>query len=166
MTALGSIKLRITGMGVIFYSPFATEKIQEGEDYLSSNFENPDLVEAEALRGGIVGINLGTPGDFILNIYAGYPNEDHVTKSAYKLRAGIEVKDEIICVRDLFDLMNWSRNISERQIISLENGFYHMTFLSDEPSSGILGDDQIISLYLQRLEEMPKLKFNGIPTLC
>lgn len=166
MSNSNSIRLSIVGMGLIFYSPFAASEIKEGEDYFLSSFENPENVKEQALRGGIVGVNLGTPGDFILEMHFGYPSEEMVKNSRYKLRAGIEVRDELICVRDLFDLMSWSKNVPDNQIIRLDSGFYHMTFLSDDPPSGVLGDNQFISLYLQKLDEMPKLKFSGVPTLC
>lgn len=34
------------------------------------------------------------------------------------------------------------------------------------PSSGVLGDDQVIEVFLQELEELPPLSRSGIPTLC
>jgi hypothetical protein len=159
------VKIRTIGPGIFFYSPFAASEIKEGEDYLASGFENPKMVEDQAVLGRLVGISLGTPGDFIIEIYNGYPEEGHLTNSPYKLRAGIEVRDRKICVRDIFDLMSWTASVPNERIIELDNGFYHMTFLGDEPEFGIFGDEQVIELYLNKLEEMPKLKFNGVPTL-
>lgn len=166
METIKQIRLNIAGMGVIFYSPFAVSKIAEEEDYLESSFEDPMQVKEQALQGRIVGINLGTPGSFILNVLPGYPSEERVNEHRYRLRAGVEVRDGILCVRDLFDLIKWKSKLPERQVIELKDGFYHLTFLSNDPASGVLGDEQVIEIYLNHLDEMPNLRFEGVPTLC
>ena len=38
------INFFLTGLGVIIYSPFATDQINDGEDYLTSNFWQPEKV--------------------------------------------------------------------------------------------------------------------------
>lgn len=166
MNKIKTINLSLAGMGFILYSPFAVSEIMDGDDYLASNFENPIQVQEQALQGKIVGISLGTPGDFIFEIYPDYPTEEQMARHQYKLRAGIEVRDKKLCIRDLFDLMNWSAEISDDQSIEMVDGFYHITLLSSTPVSGLLGDNQTIEIYLHKLNEMPKLRFQGVPTLC
>lgn len=166
MNTIKTINLSISGMGVIFYSPFAALGIQDGDDYLASNFESPSQVQEQAITGKIVGVSVGTPGDFVFEIYPDYPTEDRVALHEYKLRVGVEVRDRRLCIRDLFDLMDWSQVVPESQTIEVDDGFYHLTLLSSTPPSGLLGDHQIVEGYLHRLDEMPKLKFNGVPTLC
>lgn len=161
-----TIDLDISGFGLIFYSPFAALGIGEGEDYLESGFENPSEVEKQALEGRIVGVSTSSPGRFVLHVQDGYPPNDMLSQYEYKLRLGVEVRDQILCIRDLFDLMRWSAECPAEQKVALENGFYHITLLSNDPESEGLEDKQRVLVYLQKLDEMPKLRFNGVPTLC
>ncbi|MBK0111213.1 hypothetical protein IAE24_04555 [Delftia sp. S65] len=165
MNKLKTIHMSIIGMGLIFYSPFSTKDIKEGDDYLSSDFENPEKVQEQAMSGRIVAINVGSPGEYVLNIYSGYPSEEFIKSRSLKFRLGIEIRDELLCVRDLFDLIDWEEEVAEEQVLRLSNGYYHMTFLSEVPDSGVHGDNQVIDLYLQKLNGMPKLRFKGVPML-
>ncbi len=160
------ITLEIVGLGIIFYSPFSTAAIREGEDYLSSCFSDPDLVEQQALAGRIVGVATGTPGRFQLHPRPGYPPENLFDSYPHQLRLGVEVRDGGLHVRDLYDLLQWTATCPAAQIIPLRPGFYHLTLLSRDPASGIMGDDQEILVYYQPLSEMPALRYNGVPTLC
>ncbi|MDO8329884.1 MAG: hypothetical protein Q7T36_05365 [Fluviicoccus sp.] len=166
MNAFQKFRLDVAGLGLIFYSPFSAAAIQEGEDYLERGFSDPDVVEKQALEGRLVGVSTGTPGRFYLEVFQGYPDDAELEKYAYRLRLGVEVRDRTLCVRDLYDLLKWQSKCPATQVIALTDGFYHVTLLSNDPQSGILGEDQIILVYLQQLPEMPKLKYNGVPTLC
>ena len=166
MNPIKSFSLDVEGLGIIFYSPFATASIAEGDDYLESQFFDPDLVAAQAVEGRIVGVSTGTPGRFLMNVYRGYPEEAVVEKHDFKLRLGIEVRDRMLCIRDLYDLMDWRSTCPPGQSIELDDGFYHVTLLSSEPASGVMGDNQLVGIYLQQLPEMPKLRYSGVPTLC
>jgi hypothetical protein len=161
-----SIELNLAGSGFIFYSPFAASGILDGEDYLASGFENPSEVEKQALEGRIVGVSTGSSGTFLLDVHDGYPLSEMQSEYKYKLRLGVEVRGRVLCIRDIFDLIDWSVECPVQQKIELENGFYHITLLSNDPASGILGDNQEVLVYLQKLSEMPQLRFNGVPTLC
>ena len=166
MSLMKSICLDIAGLGLIFYSPFFVASIRDGEDYFENNFSNPEDVEKHALAGSIVGVSTGTPGRLYLELYSGYPTDAEVESAEYKLRLGLEVRDRTLCIRDLFDLMRWESQCPQAQTFELDDGFYHITLLSSEPPSGVLGEDQVIKVYLQQLPEMPKLRYNGVPTLC
>ncbi|MFZ6733711.1 hypothetical protein ACO0LG_17420 [Undibacterium sp. Ji42W] len=160
------ICLDVAGFGFIFYSPFSTEFIQHGEDYFETTFSDPAVVEKQATEGRIVGVSTGTPGRFFLEIFKGYPEQTTLERHIFKLRLGVEVRDRTLCIRDLFDLLNWDAECPREQMIDIDDGFYHLTLLSNEPESGVLGDDQVVQLYLQELPEMPRLKYSGVPTLC
>lgn len=160
------ICLDLAGPGMIFYSPFSVASILEGDDFLETVFSDALAVERQATDGRIVGVATGTSGRFIVEIYAGYPVEADVERSPYKLRLGIEVRDGILCIRDLFDFSKWNHVCPPDQEIALKDGYYHITLLSDDPPSGILGEDQVVQVYLQQLPEMPKLRYHGVPTLC
>jgi hypothetical protein len=49
MNPIKSFSLDVEGLGVTFYSPFATASIAEGDDYLDRQFFDPDLVAAQGL---------------------------------------------------------------------------------------------------------------------
>jgi len=161
-----SFELEMVGFGFILCSPFSTSAIAEGEDYLESSFEKPALVEQQALDGKIVGVSTGTPGRFLFEVFEGYPPNENLDSYKYKLRLGVEVRDRTLQIRDLFDLMEWEANCPNEQKIDIDNGFYHITLLSNDPQSGIPGDNQSILVYLQKLNEMPQLNIQGVPTLC
>jgi hypothetical protein len=158
--------LDVAGLGIIIYSPFSTDAIQPKEDYLEHSFSDPAKVETQAVEGRIVGVSTGTPGRFILDFADGYPPQEIVDKHRFKLRLGVEVRDQTLCIRDLYDLLQWEPTCPVAQTIGLEDGFYDLTLLSDVPQSDMLGDDQVIKVYFQKVSEMPKLRYNGVPTLC
>jgi len=166
MSYLKSIDIEIAGLGLIFCSPFATSQIKPGEDYLESNFEDPAQVEKQALEGRIVGVSTGSSGRYQLDVHLGYPTAETIAGYPFALRLGVEVRNGVLHVRDLYDLMDWSPDCPMQQTIQLQDGFYHITLLSAIPSSGIRGDNQKILVYLQRLDAMPRLKIAGVPTLC
>jgi hypothetical protein len=165
MSAVKSIRLEVAGLGMIFYSPFSAASIAEGEDYLEKCFSDPDFVEKQAVEGKLVGVSTGTSGIFPLEVFWGYPPESIDKQYDRSLRLGVEVRDQKLCIRDLYDLIRWESQCPPEQIIELADGFYHITLLTRDPPSGILGDNQEILVYLQKLPQMPKLRYNGVPTL-
>lgn len=158
--------LNISGMGIIMYSDFSVSNIKDGEDYFSANYQNAEQVVKHIYEGSIVGFSTSSSGTYKLKFKKGYPRESEVKHFDYKLRLAIEVRDERICIRDLFDLMNWQKECPDNQCISVSNGFYHITLCGNMPKSGILGDDQEIFVYLEKLVTLPELKYNGVPVFC
>jgi hypothetical protein len=61
--------------------------------------------------------------------------------------------------------MDWNPVCPSAQRIDLANGYYHVTLCSSTPPSGVLGDDQVIFVFLQPLAAMPALATTGIPNL-
>jgi hypothetical protein len=161
-----AIELDIAGIGLVFYSPFSAAHFKEGEDYFFGTFDNPAMVAEQAMAGGIFGLNLGSSGTFILELKPGYPDEDTLDQHEFKLRGGVVVRDGTICVRDLYDLMDWTAAVPPQNLIRVPDGFCHMTFLTNVPPSGVVGEDQVIQLYLNPVPEMPALHFAGVPSLC
>jgi hypothetical protein len=160
------IVLNIAGVGIVFYSPDAVEHIPEGSDYLASNYTSEEQVQAHVQKGSIVGFATGSPGVFILKFHVGYPDERSLQESHFKLRLGLHCRGDVVCFRDLYDLMDWRAECPPDQIIELEDGFYHVTLCSNRPPSGVLGDQQDIHVYFQKLDTFPRLSKVGIPTLC
>lgn len=155
------IILNIKGLGIILYSEYAVEEIGEEEDYFSEHYQNPEDVLKHIYSGTIVGFGTGSPGNYILKFYKGYPSEKR--EYDYSFRLWIKVKERKVCIRDLYDLMEWSRECSDEQKIEIDDGIYHLTVCSNLPESGYRGDEQVIELYFNMLETTPKLKYNGIP---
>jgi hypothetical protein len=123
-------------------------------------------VEAHVQRGDLIGFATSSPGTFILKIYEGYPDEAFLQNSQFKLRLGLQCQDGTVCFRDLYDLTNWTSSLPKSQAISLADGAYHVTLCSELPKSGLLGDGQVIHVYLKSLEAYPNLAYRGMPTLC
>lgn len=159
-----SITLELAGPGLIFYSPFAAAGIAEGEDYLETGFADPLEVERQALAGRMVGVSTGSPGTFVLEVRSGYPPDAMLDLNGCALRLGVEVQDRVLCVRDLYDLIDWSRDCPASQQIALDDGFYHITLLSNVLAPGAPSGHEILC-YLQKLDGMPALRYNGVPTL-
>jgi hypothetical protein len=160
------IRLDISGLGILMLSPSAASHISEGEDYLSDHYMTGEQVQKHIQAGTIVGFGTGSSGTFILELAKGYPSEEELAASEFKLRLGIEVKDGRVCFRDLYELLSWTADCPEDRTWSMENGFYHITLCSNTPESGILGDEQRIAIYFNRLPAFPRLANLGVPHLC
>lgn len=159
------IMIQIDGLGIIIYSPFSVAHINEEEDYLTQKYMTPQQVADHVNRGTIVGLATGSPGNYTLKIRIGYPNEKTLDESDFVLRLVLEVQDNKVCIRDLYDLMEWTADLPDEQVIHLENGYYHITVVSNLPDSKIRGDHQEIYLYFNQLTEMPRITYLGVPTL-
>lgn len=166
ITDNAEVVLDIAGVGIIFHSPKSTEHIVDGTDYLASSYTSERQVQAHIQKGDIVGFGTGSPGRFILRFHTGYPDEGILHRCAFKLRLGLHCQGGVVCFRDLYDLMDWRAECPTSRMIELEDGFYHVTLCSNRPPSGMLGDNQIIDVYLQKLDTFPKLAKEGVPTLC
>ena len=160
------VHINISGLGIILYSRFAVLHISDDEDYFTMNYQSPEQVLAHIYKGTIVGFCTSSPGNYILKFFRGYPDDVFLASNEFKLRLGIHVKEGKIFIRDLYDLMAWSSECPENQSIEVDDGFYHVTLCSNVPDSGVLGDNQVVFVYLKKLDAMPKLYFKGVPTLC
>lgn len=160
------ITIDISGLGIILYSDFAVSHINKSDDYFSSNYQSPQQVAQHVREGTIVGFSTSSSGRFILKFRNGYPEASEIESSEFKLRLAIEVRDRRICIRDLFDLMNWNSKCPDDQYIEVQNGFYHLTLCGNVPDTGLLGDDQEIYAYLKKLDGIPALKYDGVPVFC
>jgi hypothetical protein len=156
--------LDIAGLGIIVYSPSAATHLGEGENYFDAHYRSADQVQEHVQAGSIVVIATSTPGRFLLRLHDGYPTPERLNTADFKLRLGLR-SDGTVVFRDLYDLMDWTAAFPPEQSVPLAAGIYHLTLTSDIPSSGVLGDDQVIDIHLQPLDEFPALARTGIPTL-
>src|SRR5512145_685067 len=162
---MAEVRLEVTGLGIILYSPASASHIRDGQDYLQDRYTDPKQVQEHLQAGTIVGFGTQSPGTFVLKFLQGLPDDEVLAWSSMQLRLAVRVVDEALCVRDLYDLMEWSERCHPSQIVKVPNGIHHVTLCSREPASGILGDEQEILVYLRALDRMPELEKTGIPTL-
>ncbi len=78
----------------------------------------------------------------------------------------MQVRGGTVCVRDMYDLMEWSAGCPLAQQVPVVNGWYRVTVFASLPSSGILGDGQVIEVVLERVPCKPALRWEGVPSLC
>ena len=157
--------IRTDGMGIVMYSPQTVAGIPEGYDYFKHEYSVPSRVAEHLRKGDMVGFCTGSGGNYKLKIREGYPSSEIDEEYPIAIRLGIDVQDDKICFIDLFWLMEWSDECPAEQILNIEKGYYHVTLLTQRPASGIWGDDQTIYVYLNKLPEMPKLAWQGVPQL-
>jgi hypothetical protein len=142
------IDIDICGLGLILYSPPAVAHIPDGADYLREHFWQPAGVAGQVMECQLTAFATGSPGSFRLRFSDGPPDEAALQAAAFKLRLGLQVHGGVLCVRDLYDLMQWSADCPAMQQLPVADGWYRLTVFSSPPPSGILGDGE------------------GIPFLC
>jgi hypothetical protein len=160
------MSLDISGLGFILYSPPAVKGIPAGSDFLQEHFSAPADVAAHVMACQLTAFCTGTPGSFRLRFSTGPRDESAVAASDYALRLGLQVHNGIVCVRDLYDLMNWSPGCPDEQTLAIADGWYRLTVFTTRPQSGILGDGQVIDIHLEEMTEKPQLRWEGVPCLC
>ena len=160
------MELDISGLGIIFYSPAHAGHIGEGEDYLTSSYLTDQDVQRHVQAGTIVGFATGTPGRFVLNFISGRAPDEALMKAEFLLSLPLACVGGRVCVRDLYDLLDWEAECPEEQVIHVEDGYYRLLLCSDTPTSGVLGDGQEIDVYFEPWDQLPELVEEGIPTLC
>ena len=160
------INVQISGLGFILYSPPAVRHIAEGSDYLETHFWEPEDVARHVMDCQLTAFGTGTPGAFRLRFHEGALDERALGAADFKLRLGLQVHDGVLCVRDLYDLMEWSADCPASQQLRMEDGWYRLTVYSSRPASGILGDDQVIDIHAEATREKPRLRWEDVPSLC
>lgn len=159
------LKISITGLGIIFYSPESVKHIREGDNYLEEHYMKPEDVIEHIYAGSIVGVCTGTPGRFLLNIFQNvYPDIDGIDPD-YALKLCLKVTDNIVYFRDLYVLLDWEKEDASEIKVHMENGDYEVIVCSWIPESGIRGDNQQIDIYFNKVDTLPKLRYKGVPSL-
>ncbi len=157
--------LSIDGMGIVLFSAEVMKDVVPGSDFLTAEFTNPKQIGEHIRKGDITAFCTGTGGDFILWLRASYPDSNAEKEFPIMIRLALEVKGGSLQFCDLFWLSDWNTDFPQEQILSLPDGYYHITVCTKKPESGYWGDDQIICLYFNELEEMPELTWPEVPYL-
>jgi hypothetical protein len=160
---IATVRLPLQGLGLILYSPFAAAHIGNGEDYFQTHFLLPQDVAAHVNRGTISAFGTGSPGNYTIRLFA----EIDETLFSYecKLALCLEIRDRTLCIRDVYDLMEWDAACPTSQKVELDDGYYYLRVCTNVPASGILGDNQVIDIFLWRRSTLPKIAWNGVPNL-
>lgn len=160
-----NFQLTIDGLGIVIYSNQAMNYIQEGEDYFSKEFATPEKVANHIKKGDIIGFNTGSSGKYNIKVRYGYPDKNILDDYPVAIRLALDVKGNEVSFIDLYWLMEWSDFVPDEQKIMVHEGIYHVTVLTRKPSSGIWGDNQEIYFYMNKIDEMPELQWDGVPLL-
>jgi hypothetical protein len=161
-----SVDLEISGLGIILYSPPAVAHIVPGADYFEEHFWQPNAVAEHVMAGQLTAFGTGSPGRFELRFFVGAPDEWELQSATCKLRLGLQVHGGLICVRDVYDLMDWHPACPPSQQVPTADGWYRLTVYSSPPPSGIIGDGQVVCIYLEPVAGKPALRWEGVPSLC
>jgi hypothetical protein len=160
-----TIELEIEGLGIVAYSPFAVSQIAAGEDYFEAHLWQPADVAERVNSCQMAAFCTGSPGRYLLRVYDGPMDEQALQAATVKARLGVEVREQRLCFRDLYDFMTWDPECPPEQTLSVANGFHRITAYTAPPSSGIIGDGQTIWLHLEAWPERPQLLWKGVPDL-
>lgn len=159
------IYLSIDGMGIVFYSPETNKNIPKGYNFFEEEYAEAETVKKHVKKGDVVGFCTGSGGDFMLKFRAGYPEESVLKEYPVTLRLGIDIRDEKLCIIDLFWLWEWGGDCPSEQTVSIDSGYYYITLCTRKPDSGVWGDNQTILVYLNKSDSMPEIVCSGVPLL-
>ena len=159
------IEVAIDGLGFVIYSPFAVRKIKEGEDFFTKYLWDAYSASKMAEECKIVPFCTGSPGDYTIRVCMGLPTDEQKLNYDYRLQVGLIVRDNELYIRDVYDLMDWTKECNLNQRIEMESGFYIITLLTVVSQSGIIGDHQIIDMFFYKVNYFPVMKHNGVPFL-
>jgi hypothetical protein len=160
------IALDIAGLGIILYSPPAVSHITEGSNYLQEHFWQPEDVARYVMECELTTFCTGSPGSYRVRFLDGSPKESEVQAADFSLRLGLRVRDAAVYLRDLYDFMDWSNECPQQQRLSVADGWYRLTVFSSRPANGILGDNQLIEINFEPVDDKPTLRWEGVPQLC
>jgi hypothetical protein len=153
-----TIEMDIKGLGIIFYSEDSVKHIKQGDNYLKNNYWDDIDVLEHIFDGSIVGFCTGSPGQYILEVTICSKEELCISGYDYVMKLGIQVSQNKIYFKDLYDLMDWDNDCADEYTFKIENGFYEVNILSNLPKTKI-------NMFFIRSEKMPQLHYSAIPTL-
>jgi hypothetical protein len=165
MRTIGNLSFHIAGPGLVFYSPFAMANVAPGSHFLQERFTEPEDVGALVRAGRLGGINMGSPGTYHLDLQLGELNVPTVAGYLWWIRLALEVRDNTVCVRDLFDFSRWRPQCPTEQTFVVPNGFYRLRCGTRPSDSEIVGDDQDIIVVFEPVKALPEVTWHSVPFL-
>lgn len=116
-------------------------------------------------EGSIVGAATGTPGIFHLNIYQNIRPGLDAIQPDYALKLDLKVTGYTMYFRDLYVLLRWETEDETELRVDMDDRNYEVVVCSWFPESGIRGNHQQVDFYFAKTDELPKLHYEGVPTL-
>lgn len=163
MTEFARIYLALDGLGIIFYSPWAVQHIPPGTDYLGASFLQPEDIARHVNASSLTGFGTGGSGNYDLIVSFDAPDAEELQRAQFKVELGLEVRDETVCFRDLYELICWQPECPPGQSLRFPDGFYRvLAYTTFTP----VGTTQPIYLSFLRVPERLELHFTGAPELC
>lgn len=160
------IEIVLAGLGIILYSPPAVAHIKLGSDYLQEHFWKPEDVARHVMDCQLTAFCTGTPGTFLLRFHDGPPTAADEATAEFCIRLGLEVHSNTVCIGDLYELLGWENNCPKELQLEFEDGWYRLTVCTTSPKSGILGDNQLVEIWMEPVSSKPALRWDGVPSLC
>jgi hypothetical protein len=165
MRRLGMLAMEIDGPGFVVYSPFAMSAVPTGERFLEERFSEPADVGALVRAGRLAGFCTGSPGTYNIELVEGALDLPTIAGFPWLIRLALEVRDQTVCIRDLYDFARWDPTCPAPQTLELPVGFYRLTVGTRPTNSGIVGDDQSIIIAFEPVTALPPLTWEGVPFL-
>ena len=109
-------RLRIDGMGIVFFSAETMGDVAPGTNFLTEEFTQPDQIAAHIKKWDITAFCTGTGGDFDLHFLTGYPFAEVLQAYPVSIRLGLHVQGGSVQFCDLFWLSNWNTDFPQDQV--------------------------------------------------
>jgi hypothetical protein len=162
---IGKLSFHIAGPGLVMYSPFAMADVASGTPFLEDRFSDMEDVGAFVRAGTLAGFNMGSPGTYHLELQLGVLDVATTAGYPWWIRLALEVRDQTVCVRDLYDFSHWEPSCPDAQMFKVPDGYYRLALGTRPADSGIVGDDQDIMIVLEPVPMLPALTWKSVPFL-
>lgn len=165
MRTIATIPLHLAGPGFVVYSPYAMASVATGARYLDEHLTEPEDVAAAVRSGRLAACCTGSPGNYHVELYDRAPDVAMLARHTWWIRLAVEIRDRMLCVRDLFDFARWDAACPSTQRVEVPDGIYRLAVGTRPTTSGIVGDDQEIAIAFERAFALPALTWTGVPFL-
>lgn len=86
------MQLSTSGPGIALFSPGMTTGIPEGSNFLMEEFVRPEDIGRHVRAGDVTAFCTGSPGNYHLRFFGGYPDEETGGEYPVALRLGVEIR--------------------------------------------------------------------------
>lgn len=124
-----SMVVPVTSGGLLIHSPWTMLGAEPDSVGVLPVLDSRDAVVRELHRGGLVGVATDAPGLCCIEWQRGEPGLALCAQADAMVVVAVDVRDRILCVRDLGDLGRWTASCPPCQSLELSNGFYRLTLL-------------------------------------
>lgn len=158
-------EIEIDGLGFIIYSEGATNHIKENENYLENSFTRGKDVIGSINRGEIIGISTGSSGECVFEFREGEPKPNFYENHDFAFQVPLNVEGGKIIIRDLYDLLNWTKEVPSNQVLEVEDGLYSIIVVGSLQDVDYCLRTKDIYLFLVKDDDAFMAQWNEIPCL-